>query len=118
MECVHNKQNYLFIRTSQFNPGLHNFKEKMTLISNADDFPEFAHLNFISSDLKCSLPNNSEEECEVQEDEFLNFSHDELSDCLLNKSGMVPLPARFRALFALKYLGDEKAIDIIGQGTL
>lgn len=94
----------------------------MTFITNADDFPEFAHLQAKAS--KCcscshddTEANNSEFERE-EEDEFLKFSHDELSDCLLNISGKVPLPARFRALFALKYLGDEKAIDIIGKGIL
>lgn len=93
----------------------------MTFITNADDFPEFAHLQAKASKCSCSHDdteaNSSGFEGE-EEDEFLKFSHDELSDCLLNKSGKVPLPARFRALFALKYLGDEKAIDIIGQGIL
>ena len=90
----------------------------MTLITNADDFPEFAHL--VAKSSKCACPHEVEEQNSgfegEEEDEFLKFSHEELSDCLLNKSGKVPLPARFRALFALKYLGDEKAIDIIGQG--
>lgn len=88
----------------------------MTLVTNADDFPEFAHLQAKAA--KCACPHDAEEQSEFpeEEDEFLKFSHEELSDCLLNKSGKVPLPARFRALFALKYLGDEKAIDIIGQG--
>lgn len=89
----------------------------MTLIANADDFPEFAHLMVKPS--KCSCPHDSEEIYEnEEEDEFFKFSHDELAECLLNKSGKVPLPARFRALFALKYLGDEEAINIIGQGNL
>lgn len=87
----------------------------MTFITNADDFPEFAHLMTKAS--KCACPHEAEEVQEEEEDEFLKFSHEELSDCLLNKSGKVPLPARFRALFALKYLGDEQAIEIIGQGT-
>lgn len=87
----------------------------MTLITNADDFPEFAHLESKAS--KCACPHDHDENSELEEeDEFLKFSHEELADCLLNKSGKVPLPARFRALFALKYLGDEKAINIIGQG--
>lgn len=90
----------------------------MTLISNADDFPEFAHLMAKSSNSKCGCSHGTEEvnSFDQEEDEFLHFSHEELSDCLLNKSGKVPLPARFRALFALKYLGDEKAINIIGEG--
>lgn len=89
----------------------------MTLISNADDFPEFAHLE--AKAVKCTCSHDHEENGfeNKEEDEFLKFSHEELADCLLNKSGKVTLPARFRALFALKYLGDEKAIDIIGQGT-
>lgn len=89
----------------------------MTLITNADDFPEFAHLQ--AKTAKCCCPHEAEETFENEsEEEFLKFSHDELSDCLLNKSGKVPLPARFRALFALKYLGDEQAINIIGQGNI
>lgn len=92
----------------------------MTFITNADDFPEFAHLSAKASKCACSHDDNMDNisGIEEEEDEFLKFSHEELSDCLLNKSGQVPLPARFRALFALKYLGDEKAIDIIGQGIL
>lgn len=90
----------------------------MTFITNADDFPEFAHLTAKAS--KCACPhedeNNVVQQQEEEEDEFLKFSHEELSDCLLNKSGKVPLPARFRALFALKYIGDEQAIEIIGKG--
>ena len=90
---------------------------KMTLITSADDFPEFAHLQAKVS--KCTFLHKTEEpeNFTEEEDEFLNFSHEELADCLLNKSGKFPLPARFRALFALKYLGDEHAIDIIGQGN-
>ncbi len=90
----------------------------MTLITNADDFPEFAHLQAKVS--KCACPHDVEESeaFNEEEDEFLKFSHEELADCLLNKSGKVPLPARFRALFALKYLGDEQAINIIGQGNI
>ena len=89
----------------------------MTLITNADDFPEFAHLQAKASKCSCSHDEGNKSGFEEDEDEFLKFSHDELADCLLNKSGKVPLPARFRALFALKYLGDEKAINIIGQGN-
>lgn len=86
----------------------------MTYITNADDFPEFSHLT-----AKCACSHDEESQNsqnEQESDEYLNFSHEELSECLLNKSGKVSLPARFRALFALKYLGDEKAIEIIGQG--
>lgn len=91
----------------------------MTLVTNADDFPEFANLVAKAAKCECSHDQDPKESdsFEGSEDEFLKFSHDELADCLLNKSGKVPLPARFRALFALKYLGDEKAIDIIGQGN-
>jgi deoxyhypusine monooxygenase len=39
-----------------------------------------------------------------------------LEDCLLNKSGDVPLHNRFRALFTLKALKSEEAIDIISRG--
>lgn len=90
----------------------------MTLISNADDFPEFAHLTAKSAKCACSNDEKTKNsQNEEEDDEFLKFSHEELSDCLLNKSGKVPLPARFRALFALKYLGDEEAIKIIGRGN-
>ena len=93
------------------------FIQKMTLVTSADDFPEFAHLQ--AKDTKCAHLHAADDQNEnnVEEDEFLKFSHEELADCLLNKSGKVPLPARFRALFALKYLGDEQAINIIGQGN-
>ena len=88
----------------------------MTLITDASEIPELAFLTFKKGveekETVNSIENNEEEEV----DEFLSFSHDELAECLLNKSGKVPLPARFRALFALKYLGDERAIEIIGQG--
>lgn len=89
----------------------------MTLITNADDFPEFAHLQAKASKCACSHETEEAANFSEEEDEFLKFSHEELADCLLNKSGKVPLPARFRALFALKYLGDEQAINIIGQGN-
>lgn len=39
-----------------------------------------------------------------------------LSDTLCNTSGNVPLASRFRALFSLKGLGSERAIEIIGSG--
>lgn len=90
----------------------------MTLVTNADDFPEFAYLQAKAA--KCACSHDPKEQAEFsaeEEDEFLKFSHEELADCLLNKSGKIPLPARFRALFALKYLGDEQAINIIGQGN-
>jgi hypothetical protein len=44
-----------------------------------------------------------------------------LADALLNRSGKTPLAVRFRALFALKSLaaeGNNKAVEIIAQGTL
>lgn len=40
-----------------------------------------------------------------------------LEDCLLNTSGKVPLHVRFRALFTLKGLKSEEAVNIIGKGT-
>ena len=89
----------------------------MTFITNAEDFPEFSHLE--SKSVKCACPHDAEEDFQnEEEDEFLKFSHEELAECLLNRSGKVPLPPRFRALFALKYLGDEQAINIIGQGII
>lgn len=102
-------------KASRHDPG-----RKMTLITDASEIPELAFLNFkkgaktenVEENVSVSVASSNEEEI----DEFLTFSHEELADCLLNKSGKVPLPARFRALFALKYLGDEKAIEIIGQG--
>ena len=39
-----------------------------------------------------------------------------LEDCLLNKSGDVALHTRFRALFTLKSLKSEDAIEIIAKG--
>ncbi|KAG5638711.1 deoxyhypusine hydroxylase [Sphagnurus paluster] len=39
-----------------------------------------------------------------------------LEDCLLNKSGKVPLHTRFRALFTLKSLKNEDAVRIIAAG--
>jgi hypothetical protein len=44
-----------------------------------------------------------------------------LTDALLNQSGKTSLAVRFRALFALKSLaadGNNKAVEIIAQGTL
>ena len=40
-----------------------------------------------------------------------------LEDCLLNTSGDHPLHNRFRALFTLKAVGGEKAIDIVSRGA-
>ncbi len=89
----------------------------MTLITDASEIPELNFFNYkkgaSTEDSTTIVASENEEEV----DEFLTFSHDELAECLLNKSGKVPLPARFRALFALKYLGDERAIEIIGQGN-
>ena len=39
-----------------------------------------------------------------------------LEDCLLNKSGDVALHTRFRALFTLKSLKSEDAVEIIAKG--
>ncbi len=82
---------------------------------NADDFPELAHLGTkyveeatVSKDF--NFKTNGQEE----ENNFL--SHEELAECLLNESKKHSLPARFRALFGLRNLADEKAIKIIGQG--
>lgn len=43
-----------------------------------------------------------------------------LADALLNRSGKTSLAVRFRVLFALKSLaaeGNNKAVEIIAQGT-
>jgi deoxyhypusine monooxygenase len=92
----------------------------MTLITDASEIPELAFLNFkkggTTENVEEAAVSPSGVASDEEVDEFLTFSHDELAECLLNKSGKVPLPARFRALFALKYLGDERAIEIIGQG--
>lgn len=45
------------------------------------------------------------------------ISFKELADCLQNTSGQELLPARFRALFALKSIGGPKVIDVIEGGT-
>ena len=39
-----------------------------------------------------------------------------LEDCLLNKSNEVALHTRFRALFTLKSLKSEDAVQIIAKG--
>lgn len=38
-----------------------------------------------------------------------------LAGCLLNTRGCEPLPARFRALFELRALGSDAAVDVIGR---
>lgn len=40
-----------------------------------------------------------------------------LEDCLLNVSGKVPLHVRFRALFTLKGLKSDEAVEIISKGA-
>jgi deoxyhypusine monooxygenase len=45
----------------------------------------------------------------------INYNY--LENALLNKSGNVPLAERFRALFTLKNIADEKSIDICGKGN-
>lgn len=44
----------------------------------------------------------------------INYQY--LEDALLNTSGKVPLAERFRALFTLKNIGDNKSIDIAAKG--
>jgi len=44
----------------------------------------------------------------------INYQY--LEDTLLNTSGKVPLAERFRALFTLKNIGDDKSIDIAAKG--
>jgi deoxyhypusine monooxygenase len=41
---------------------------------------------------------------------------EKLDDILNNKSGNVPLHERFRALFTLKSIGDERSVDAIAKG--
>ena len=41
-----------------------------------------------------------------------------LEECLLNVSGKVPLDVRFRALFTLKGLKNDEAVEIISKGML
>lgn len=45
----------------------------------------------------------------------VSLSLEKLAACLLNASGLEPLPARFRAIFALKNIGSENAIQILGE---
>lgn len=41
---------------------------------------------------------------------------DKLAEILVNPSGSYSLPLRFRALFALRNVGNEAAVSIIGKG--
>jgi len=43
-------------------------------------------------------------------------TYEKLRNDLLNLCGTVPLHRRFRALFTLKGLGDNKAVEIIAEG--
>ncbi|KAI8338918.1 armadillo-type protein [Chlamydoabsidia padenii] len=45
----------------------------------------------------------------------LNVNYQHLEDVLCNTSGTTPLAERFRALFTLKNVADEKSIDIISK---
>ena len=80
-----------------------------------DDFPEFAQMmaKYLSEKEKTGNSEGEEELSLIS----AKLSHEELSDCLLNVSGNVTLPARFRALFALRNLADDQAVEIIGNGT-
>ncbi|KAJ1646356.1 deoxyhypusine hydroxylase [Coemansia asiatica] len=42
-------------------------------------------------------------------------THAKLAEMVLNKDGNVPLPQRYRALFSLKGLNDDAAVQIIGE---
>ena len=87
----------------------------MTLITNADDIPELCFLKAYDAGKSADNSSCCTEACESDDEGLVFMTHEELAECLLNKSGTVPLPARFRALFALRNLADEEAIDIIGQ---
>lgn len=50
--------------------------------------------------------------------DFSDESYAALKAALLNEKGSTALHERFRALFTLKSLKTEKAIDIISQGQL
>jgi deoxyhypusine monooxygenase len=39
-----------------------------------------------------------------------------LADCLLDNSGKTPLHERFRALFTLKAVASEQAVEVIASG--
>lgn len=45
-----------------------------------------------------------------------NINYEYLENALLNTSGKVPLAERFRALFTLKNIGDNKSLDICAKG--
>ncbi|KAI8089159.1 armadillo-type protein [Halteromyces radiatus] len=45
----------------------------------------------------------------------LNINYQQLEDVLCNSSGNTPLAERFRALFTLKNIADEKSIDVISK---
>ncbi|ORX51620.1 ARM repeat-containing protein [Hesseltinella vesiculosa] len=45
----------------------------------------------------------------------VNVDYEHLETVLCNTTGQYPLAERFRALFTLKNIGDEKSIDIIGK---
>lgn len=47
-----------------------------------------------------------------------NINYEYLENALCNTSGKVPLAERFRALFTLKNIGDDKSLDICGKGKL
>ncbi len=79
------------------------------LVTNVDDVPE---LGICLCSEKYTL--NKEEDCEVDE-EFMNLNHEELRNSLLNLNGNESLPRRFRALFALRNLADERAVTIISE---
>lgn len=46
----------------------------------------------------------------------LNVNYDHLEAVLCNTSGQTPLAERFRALFTLKNIADDRSIDIIAKG--
>lgn len=47
----------------------------------------------------------------------LNVNYDHLEAVLCNASGQTPLAERFRALFTLKNIADERSINIIAKGS-
>ena len=49
--------------------------------------------------------------------ELTEDAYNALKASLLNESGKVPLHERFRALFTLKSLKNQRAVDIISQGA-
>lgn len=89
----------------------------MTLVTDASEIPELALLGVKTA--KCAhTGEHASGSCQHDgsDNELESLSHEELAACLLNKSGRVPLPARFRALFALRNLADDAAVRVIGQG--